>query len=215
MTLTAAGDILESATLISLDTTPVLMPTAGEGAAFEAWQNEDIILPTASVAQYSTYTMGPRIPTNAKIKKVELYTKGIDSNSTPTAAFDINLIFSDAPLGGIAAGAPVTDGTTQTNAGTIPTSALTGATTTITAYASPNKMFGSAFVLPGASGAATLTDITFKNTFTFADKQLPIWDVLGFAVDPGGFFNFFLVNTAAVATAASGVLGLVVTYALD
>ena len=214
MTLTAAGDILESPGLINLDVPPVLVPTMGEGAPARMWSNDDFVVTTTSVAQYSTYTIGPRIPTNAKIKKVELYTKGIDSNSTATAALDINLIFSDAPLGGIAAGMPVNDGTTATNAGQIPTSALTGAVTSITAYASPNKLFGSAIVLPN-SGTATLQDITFKNTaYTFAATQLPIWDFLGFTQDPGGYFNFFCVNTAAVATAAAGVLGLRVSYAV-
>ena len=135
MTLTAAGDILESAYLVNLDVPPVLVPTTGEGAAATLYSNEDIISPTAANVQFSTYTMGPRIPTNAKIKKVEAYMKGVDSNGTTAVAMDINLIFSDAPLGGIAAGQPVNDGTSFTNDGTIPTSALTGATTTITAYA--------------------------------------------------------------------------------
>src|ERR1700728_4800860 len=107
MTLTAAGDILESAALINLDVPPVLVPTGGEGAPYRLFSNEDIISPTAANVQFSTYTLGPRIPTNAKVKKVEIYGKGVDSNATAAAAFDVNLIFSDAPLGGIAAGMPV------------------------------------------------------------------------------------------------------------
>ena len=128
MTLTAAGDILESSMLINLNVPPVLQPTRGEGAAAQLKLHEDYISPTASNVQYSTYTLGPRIPTNARIKKVEMYGKGIDSNAAAAVAVDINLIFSDAPLGGIAAGQPVNDGTTYANAGLIPTSALTGAT---------------------------------------------------------------------------------------
>ena len=213
MTLTAAGDILESAGLINLNVPPVLVPTSGEGAPARMWSNEDIISPTSANVQYSTYTLGPRIPTNAKVKKVEIYCKGVDSNSTAAAAFDINLIFSDAPLGGIAAGMPVNDGTTQTNAGQIPTSALTGAVTSITAYASPNKMFGSAVVPMANSGAYKLTDVTYANTFTPAMSQLPLWDVLGFAVDPGGYFNFFLVEQTASSTAAAGTIMMKATYA--
>ncbi len=213
MTLTAAGDILESQNLINLNNPPILIPTEGEGAAYRVKNNEDFISVTAAIVQYSTYTLGPRIPTNAKIKKVELLTKGIDTNGTATAALDINLIFSDAPLGGIVAGVPSNDGTPPSYAGLIPTSALTGATTTITAYASPNKMFGSAKVLPN-SGTLTVQDITYLNSFTFAMTQIPIWDALGFTQDPGGFFNFFCVNTAAVATAAVGTLGLKVSYSV-
>lgn len=214
MTLSAAGDILQSTVLVNLDAMPLQIPTRGEGSSYKAHSNEDIILPTASNVQFSTYTMGPRIPTNARIKKVEIYAKGIDTNATAAFAIDVNLIFSDAPLGGIAAGAPADDGTTYANAGQIPTSALTGAVTSITAYASPNKMFGSAFVPVGNSGAALLTDITHKNTFTYPMKQLPIWDALGFAQDPGGFFNFFIVCETASSTAAAGTLGLQVSYAV-
>ena len=71
MTLTAAGDILESAQLVNLDVPPVLIPTSGEGAPAQLFTNEDIISPTSANVQFSTYTLGPRIPTNAKIKKVE------------------------------------------------------------------------------------------------------------------------------------------------
>lgn len=214
MTLTAAGDILESATLINLNVPPVLVPTSGEGAPARLWANEDIISPTSANVQFSTYTLGPRIPTNAKVKKVEIYCKGVDSNATAAAAFDVNLIFSDAPLGGIAAGMPVNDGTNSSYAGQIPTSALTGAVTTITAYASPNKMFGSSIVPMANSGAYKVTDITFANTFTPAMSQLPLWDALGFTVDPGGYFNFFLVEETAASTAAAGTIMMKVSYAV-
>ena len=214
MTLTAAGDILESATLVGLNVPPVLIPTTGEGAANKLYQNEDYLSPTASNVQFSTYTLGPRIPTNAKIKKVQLYGKGIDSNATAAVAMDINLIFSDAPLGGIAAGLPVNDGTQYVNAGQIPTSALTGAVTSITAYSSPNKMFGSSIVPVANSGAYKLQEITHANSFTFAMRQLPLWDALGFTTDPGGFFNFFCVVETASSTAAAGTLGLIVDYAV-
>lgn len=212
MSLTAAGDILESATLIALDVPPLLIPTAGEGSAHRLSQNEDVISPTSANVQFSTYTLGPRIPTTAKIKKVQMYGKGIDSNATAAVAVDINLIFSDAPLGGIAAGQPTWDSTTAANAGQIPTSALTGAVTSITSYTSPNKMFGSAVVAVNNSGAFKLQEITHSNTFTFAMRQLPLWSALGFTQDPGGFFNFFVVVQTAASTAAAGTLGLIVDF---
>ena len=214
MTLNAAGDILESAGLINLNVPPVLIPTSGEGASARLFSNEDIISPTAANVQFSTYTLGPRIPTNAKLKKLESYVKGVDSNATAAVAMDINLIFSDAPLGGIAAGMPVNDGTPASYAGQIPTSALTGAVTTTTAYASPNKMFGTSQVLVANSGAYKLTDLTYAGTFTPAMSQLPLWDALGFTQDPGGFFNFFLVIETAASTAAAGTIMLRATYAV-
>lgn len=215
MALTPAGDILESSTLTLLNATPVTVPTMGEGAAASMKQNDDVITTTAAaIVSSSTYHMGPRIPTNAKLKSVELYAKSVDTNATSACAADINLIFSNAPLGGIAAGAPVEDGTTKDNAYTIPTSALTGATTTIAAYSSPNKMFGAAVVLNNNSGAYKTQDLTYANTFTPAMKQLPLWKALGFSQDPGGFFDFFLVITTAPSTAGTGTIHLKASYAL-
>ncbi len=217
MTLTAAGDILESAGLINLDVPPVLVPTSGEGAPARLWTNEDTISATASNVQYSTYTMGPRIPTNARIKKVESYCKGVDSNATAALAMDINLIFSDAPLGGIAAGMPVNDGTNASYAGQIPKSSLDGTVTSITAYSSPNLMFSTAStgsILMNNSGAYKVTDLTFAGTFTPAMTQLPIWDALGFASDPGGYLNFFLVVHTAAGTAATGTIMMRVNYSV-
>lgn len=214
MTLTAAGDILESSTLAGLNVPPIIIPTSGEGGSYTNKSNEDMVSVTSANVQFSTYTLGPRIPTNAKIKKVVLYGKGIDTNASPTATYDVNLIFSDAPIGGIVAGNPSNDGTAPVNAGQIPTSALTGAITSITAYASPNKMFGSALAPVAASGAYKIQEITYANSFTFAMRQLPLWDLLGFAVDPGGFFNFFVVQENNSATAAAGILGIDVSWAV-
>lgn len=212
MALTPAGDILESATLTALNTLPISVPSKGEGAVFESKVNDDLITTTVAIVQNSTYHMGPRLPTNAKLKKVTIYAKGIDSNATAAVAADINLIFSDAPTGGIAAGAPVDDGTTLANANQIPTSALTGATTTIASYTSPNKMFASAYVLVANAGAAKTTDLTFNNTYTPAMTQQPLWKALGYTQDPGGFLDFFFVITAAASTAAAGTIYMKVEY---
>jgi len=208
------AEVLESATLTNLNSTPVVMPTMGEGASYNPKTNEDIILTTTAIDTSSTYHMGPRIPVEAKIKKVELVVKGADSNATATLAADINLIWSDAPVGGVAAGAPVEDGTSTTNADKIPTSALNGSVTTTAAYSSPNKMFGSATVIAANSGAVKQQDITYANTFTTAMSLLPLWDALGYTTKPNGFFNFYIKVTTGAATAAAGSLYLKVTYAV-
>lgn len=208
------AEVLESTVLIGLNSPPVLVPTMGEGAAYQPNVNEDQITTTTAIDTSSTYTLGPRIPTNAKIKKVEIFVKGVDSNATATAAADINLIFSDAPVGGVAASAPIEDGTTFANANTIPTSTLNGTTTTRAAYSSPNKMFGSAVVIAANSGAQKNQDVTFSGTYLSAYMLLPIWDVLGYTQDPGGFFNFYLKVTAGAATAAAGTIMMRVSYAV-
>lgn len=214
MALTIAGDNLESTNLTLLDATPVTIATEGEGAPYRVKQNDDFIVTTTAIVSSSVYRLGPRIPTNARIKAVTIYAKGVDSNSTATAAADINLIFSDAPVGGLAAGSPVLDGTPVSNANLIPTSALTGATTTIATYASPNKMFGAAYLLVGNSAAAKTTDITFLNSFTPQMAQQPLWKALGYTQDPGGFVDFFVVMTANAATAAAGVIYIRATYSV-
>lgn len=214
MSLTAAGDILESAVLTNLAATPPVVATSGEGAKARTNRGEDYVTTTSAIVQNSTYLLGPRIPTNAKIKKVSVFGKSIDTNATSAGAADINVIFSDAPNGGLAANPAVLDGTSATNASQIPTSAFTGATTSMTAYSSPNKLFGSAYVLNGNSGAVKNTDQTFVNGYTFAATLAPFWNFLGYTSDPGGFINFFVVITTAPSTAGSaGTLGIVVDWA--
>lgn len=211
MSLIPAGDIVESAALIGLNSAPVTVLTRGEGSAGFLLVNEDTVAVTANNVQFSTYTLGPRIPTNGKIKRVALYGTGVDTAWAPTFAIDVNLIFSDAPLGGVAAAAnAVNDGTAQANAGRIAT--LSGGTTSISDYASPNKLFGSSIVPVGSSGAPALQDVTYSNGFTFAERLLPLWDILGFPQDPGGFFDFFLVCETASTAAAPGTLGIITEF---
>lgn len=212
MALTPAGDIKESATLTQYSTSPVLVPTSGEGAVGDLVENEDFVAVTAVNVLNSVYYVGPRLPTTAKVKKVQMYGIGIDSNATEAAKYDVNLIFSDAPVGGLAGNAPVLDGTSVSLANQIPTTALNGTVTSIPTYASPNKMFGTAIAPVNNSGAFKLQELTHVGTFTFAMRQIPLWSVLGFAQDPGGYLNFFIVESTAAGTAAAGTLGMIVDY---
>jgi hypothetical protein len=112
------------------------------------------------------------------------------------------------------------DNTQPALQGTIPTSANTGAVTTVAAYSSPNKIFGN--VLAGNAGAATYNkDVTFNagaTTYPFSIRDDDVWDVFGFtnnqgyAQDPGGFFDFLLYISAVASTAAAGLVGIEVLY---
>ncbi len=214
------AEYLKSNPVTNLDSTPVIVATSGEGAPGHMKVATDVVVPTASVAQWSTYRLC-RIPTNAKIKKVQFYTSGIDSNATPTATLDINIAFSDSGV----------DGTSATSQGTIPSSKHDGTSLPFvngtgynTGYANSgtgNKLFGTVTV--SASGATQNLEVTYHNTtagvgFFPANRDDDLWDVLGFVnnsglpQDPGGFFDIFVVVSAAVATAAAGVIGIEVDY---
>ncbi len=206
---------LKSNVVTNLDATPSVMPTTGEGAQGEMKVQDDVISVTAAVAQWSTYRLC-RIPTNAKIKHVWAYISGIDSKSTATATFDFNVAFSD----------DTTDGTQQPLQGTIPSSRKdgtsvafvtnTGYATTYASSGTGNKLFGT--VAGRALGTVNATEITYTGTFTPANGMDDLWNVLGFtnslgvAQDPGGFFDIFVVVSAAVGTAAVGTLGVKVEY---
>lgn len=211
---------LKSLPVTNLDATPSVVATVGEGAPGDMRVQTDSVNPTASVTQWSTYRLS-RFPTNAKVKRVWLYTSGLDTNGTATATLDVNVAFSD----------DTGDGTPVALQGTIPSNkhdgtslAFVAATGYSTAYASSgtgNKLFGNTAVL--SSGTAQMVDITFKNTtasqgFFPAQRDDDVWNYLGFtnasglAQDPGGMMDIFIVVAAAVATAAVGVIGIEMDY---
>ena len=214
MALTPAGDIKESSTLTQLGNVPVTVQTSGEGSVGDLIENEDLVAVTAANVLNSVYYVGPRLPTTAKVKKVQMYGTGIDSNATAGVRYDVNLIFSDAPVGGLAGNAPVLDGTSISYANQIPTTSLNGTVTSVASYTNPNKMFGTAVTPVNNSGAFKLQELTHVGTFTFAMRQIPLWSVLGFPQDPGGYLNFFIVESTASSTAAVGTLGMIVDYVL-
>lgn len=211
---------LKSIPITNYDASPSVMPTVGEGGPGVLRTLTDYASPTSGATQWSTYRLA-RFATNAKIKRVWLYLKGIDTNATATATFDVNVAFSD----------DATDGTPVSLQGTIPSNKHDGtafgfvtATGYSTAYANSgtgNKLFGN--TAGSNTGTAQMTDITFKNTTVNEGFFPPIrdddlWNYFGFvtatgqAQDPGGAFDIFVVIATAVATAAAGTIGIEVDY---
>lgn len=221
-------EILSSLTVTNLDATPIIKGTAGEGAPGICFKGSDYVAHTASFASAAgNASRQNRFPVEAKLKHVWLYTKGLDTSGTATLTLDINVAFSDNTNN---------DGTPVAAQGQIPQSALTGAITTLATYSNANKMFGSGFATAN-SGTATQTDITYKNTFTPALAQVPMWGVLGgtgtataapftagggFAQasgtgmiqSPGGWFDLLIVVAATGATDATGSIGTEIDYVL-
>lgn len=219
-------ETLLSNAVTNWDAQPIVVPTCGEGAAGDSMGQNDQVAHTSAFGSATKNTSRQcRFPMAAKVKHVYLYTKGLDSNGTATLALDVNIAFSDS----------VTDGTPSGGTGLIPQSALTGAVTTLAAYTSANKMFGSAGVVAN-SGAVKYTEVTYSNTFTPALSLVPMWAVLGgsgassaapfnagggFAqnsngviTSPGGFLDVLVVVSATAATAATGNIGVEVDYVM-
>ena len=168
-----ATENLKSPSITSLDATPIVPSTSGEGASGFLRSSNDSIASTAGMLLASTYKMC-RIPTNAKVKRV-LLTCAAHGGA---AACDIDVGYSDS----------TTDGTVPSLQGTI-----------VQISAADNKLFGSAVTIVSA---LKHSDVTFSNTFTTAHKNLPLFQVLinlgtaDFTADPKGFFDIILKTTA-------------------
>jgi len=212
---------LKSTPVTNNDASPIVTSTAGEGIPGVRRVVSDNVDPTASTAQYSTYRLA-RFPTTARVKKVQLYTSGIEAQTTAHASIDLNVAFSDS----------TTDGTPVSYIGAIPSNKKNGEAYTFvsgtgysTAYSSTgtgNKLFGAA-LSQGTAGAVNSADVTFANTtaaegFFPVDKDKPMWSVLGFTNargvgdDPGGKFDILAVISGALTTAAAGVIGVEVDF---
>lgn len=199
-----AADAAKSLSITGLDATPYTPQSAGQGARGTLKVQDDVVAATATGLQTakSSYRLC-RVPTNAIFKSVVIATDVALDSGTHALSFDINLAFSDSTI----------DGTPAAVQGLIPTTANTGATTTLAAYASPNIMFG-ASNNTSASVKLARTDVTFNGTLATYPMAVittqPIWQAFGFVdgrsnpSDPGGFFDLFLVNGIVAGTGAAG-----------
>lgn len=205
-----AADIGKSLSIQGLDATPYVPQSAGQGAVDMLNIQDDIVAATATGlgTAKSSYRLC-RIPTDAVIKRVVLATDVALDTGTHALTFDINLAFSDSTI----------DGTQPALQGLIPTTANNGAVTTLASYSSPNKMFGT-INNTSASVAMARTDVTFNGTLaTYSMAVLvtqPVWQAFGFVdgrgnpMDPGGYFDLYLVNSTVAGTGAAGnIYGLI------
>lgn len=206
-----AAEQVKSQSITNLDAQPIVPNTAGQSAAGRIAWVDDWVAATATglAATKSIYRM-VRVPTYAIPKSLFLATTVALDTGTHVLAFDINVVWSDS----------TTDGTPNGNLpasateAVIPTTANDGkTTTTVAAYASPNKMFGT--VLNSSASAALVSgelvsngaQATYPvNTIT----QQPLWKTLGFVdgrgndADPGGYFDLMLYVSVAANVGAAG-----------
>ena len=203
-----AADTLKSQSLTNADATPYVPNTAGVGAAGRTVIIDDACAVTATGigTSASTYKL-VRVPTGALVKEVHIATDVLLDSGTHALAFDLNWIFSDSTI----------DGTQAALQGLIPTTANTGATTTIASYTAPNKMYGT--VTPGASltGPIEYTLNGSRTNYPLVSLlQQPLWQQFGFVdgrgnpADPGGYFDLMAyVSTPAGTGVAGNILGRV------
>lgn len=193
-----AADTLKSQSLTNLDATPLVPNSAGQGAAAKYAVVDDVCPATATGVgtPASTYKLC-RIPTGAIPKAVSIATDQALDTGTHALVFDVNLIFSDSTI----------DGTPTALQGLIPTTANTGATTSIATYSSPNIIFGT-INNTSASVAYGPTNVILGGSRTNYPMvnllQQPLWQTFGFVdgrgnpQDPGGYFDLMLyVSTIA------------------
>jgi hypothetical protein len=209
------AETLKSNAITNMDATPAIMPTSGEGAGGRQIVQTDDTSPTLSAAIWSTYRMS-RFPTNAKVKHVWTYQTGLESAATTGALiYDYNICFSD----------DTNDGTPQALQALIPSNKndgtafemrTTGYSTSYASTGTANKLFGAS--IAQVNSTAQNLELTYKNTFTPANRIDDLWNVLGFTstsvgpTDPGGFFDIFVVVAAAASAAALGKIGVEVDY---
>jgi hypothetical protein len=208
-----AVDLLKSLSITGLDTIPIVPQTTGMGAPGRLFIVDDVVGPTVGLGLQtakSSYRLC-RFPTIAKIKSVIIATDVALDTGTHALIFDINVAFSDS----------TTDGTPSAVQGLIPTTAKTGATTTLAAYSAPNVLFGTSNNA-SASVALGRTNVTFNGTLATwpiaAITSQPLWQTFGFVdgagrpADPGGYFDLYLVNSTVAGTGAVGNIYASVEY---
>lgn len=175
---------LKSPAITNLDTIPPLTSTTGEGATGYLREVSGFVTTVSADAALSTYQL-VRVPTNAKIKRVALSWAAMTAGKV-----QVGVYYSDSTV----------DGTAVANQGlVVPTTGV--------------AFFASDIDLTSASG---MIDETFQNqansgSNTIALINQPLWQALGLASDPGGFFDIVAtVHTTAIT--AGALLGASVAY---
>ena len=179
------ADTVKSASITSLDaapqnTTTATTLTAGNGAAARMRNYSDFVAATTGglASTSSTYKM-LRLPTNAIIKKGNLFTKsGLDSSTG--LAVDLGAYYSDSTL----------DGTPAALQGTL---------------ISANCFVAAAAF--GQSGAGS--SINAVSNLDANLLKSPLWAQVGLTSDPGGYIDIVLaVHTVVSGSATAGNIGL-------
>lgn len=172
---------LKSTPITNLDgSNNVITPnTTGEGGPGYLKEISGIVVPVAADAALSTYQF-VRVPTNAKVKNVL-----VANEAQGAGKIQVGVYYSSSTF----------DGTPVAKQGTV--------------VANSVDFFASDIDLSSAFG---LTDETFQNetggnAYKIANYNEPLWQALGLATDPGGYFDIVgTVHTTAITTGTGNVV---------
>jgi len=127
---------------------------------------------------------GP-IPSNAKLVSVRLFNDDLDSNGTPTLAFDVGLYYSGIGSGQVALG--------KVSGDIIDVDCIATAITTC------------------QSANVSGTELRFE-AGDIVDITKEMWDLGGLSTDPGGLVYVGFDVTTAAATGAAGDMVVILQY---
>jgi hypothetical protein len=195
-----------------LDTTnPFAALDAGAGRAARLKVVEDKVnLDATALGGTDTYARLCRVPANAKIKKVEVWSDSVlDSNATSTLKLRFGMGFSDSEI----------DGTPAAYRGKNPSASLDG---TVTAATTSNALFGDIDKSTTDNTKIPVTEITFNGavvTDFLSLMQKGLAKLFAFVTGQGqdqgcpGYMDLTVHVVTAAATAAAGNLYARVHYA--
>lgn len=222
-----ATDAAKSQSITSLDATPIVPVSAGQGGPGRRVVTDDYCATTATGLQSTgSYYRIARIKTGAVVKSVKVWSdKALDAiASAPTLQLDFNLAFSDS----------VDDGTPSWLTAGIPQTGTGATVTTLATYSSPNIIFGSVTVNTtsvqkgnvGGGGTAVFgpVELLFNGSRTnypmSSIASMPLWQIFNFTdgrgnvADPGGYMDLVAYVATAAATGVVGNLYAQVEYAI-
>lgn len=208
-----SAEQIKSQSITNLDAVPIVPNSGAQGAAGRIIYVDDFAACAATPLQStkSVYRL-VRIPTGAIPKSLFLATDTALDTGTHALSFDINVVWSDSTRDGT----PTSLLPASAGEAVIPTTANDGATTTtVSAYSSPNKLFGAvnntSASVPLTSGELVFNGVTATYTFAKLIMQ-PLWQTFGFVdgrgnpADPGGYFDIMAYVGIAAGTGAAGNL---------
>jgi hypothetical protein len=187
---------------------PWTQQTAGEGAADHVRQVEDVVaLDATGLGSIGSYYRLARIPANAKVKRVEVFTDvAADTNAASTLHLEFGVVFSDSTV----------DGTPIAYQGQFPAAAANG--TVVGSSGSRNALFGN--VAQGNNTPIPITEITFKGTVASLLNltQKGLAKIFGFVTAQGydqpcpGWMDIYAYVATAAATPQAANLYARVQY---
>lgn len=152
---------------------------------------DQVEVATTDIDNINDVIMMGALPSNAKILSIKFFADDLDSNGSPTLAFDVGGYYLK---NNIVSGVKKTSGTVVD---------VNNIATAITL---------------GQAASAEVTNggkVGYECRFEVADIdtiEYPLWQLLGLSADCGGLLSIGLTATAAAATAVAGGIKMVVQY---